>query len=125
MKWFRINFADPYEVLFLLPQVKCKKCGTEISKDSEFCSKCGKKFKWSLREKLLIKYISWHIKQDIKEQKLEYLKRKKNCKIHGLQNYLSLPKTNLITGEDHMDVCIVCLAKAMAEPCENPIEKKK
>ena len=108
------GFDAPYEAIFLLPDAVCKSCKTKIPQDEKNCPKCGRVFKWSLREKLATKLIlSYVAKEAVKEEAARILrefKSRKWCKIHGFQRTLTLQKDGR-----EIVCCTHCLAHAMVQ----------
>ena len=109
------GFDPPYEDLFLLPEAVCKSCKTKIPQDEKNCPKCGRVFKWSLREKLatwlILRYVSKEAVKEEAARTLREFKARKWCRIHGFQRTLTLPKDGR-----EIVVCTHCLANAMVQP---------
>jgi ribosomal protein L40E len=103
------------EMLFLLPEPLCKSCGAHIPPEFNDCPKCGKRFKWSLREKiarvLIMSYVTKEFAKEEAARALTDFKAKRWCKRHGFQRTLTLPKDG-----KEIVCCIKCLAIAMAKP---------
>jgi len=116
--------ASASEMLFLLPEPLCKACGTHVPSEVEDCPQCGKRFKWSLREKiaraLILSYVTKEFAKEEAARLLADFKARKLCRIHGFQRTLTLEKDGRA-----IVCCIPCLASAMANPVRRPSDYEK
>lgn len=105
------------EAIFLLPEPLCKSCGTHVPPEVEHCPQCGKKFKWSLREKIaraaIMAYVSKEVVREEAANVLAEFNARKWCRIHGFQRTLTLPKDGR-----EIVCCTHCLAHAMVQPAK-------
>ena len=112
------------EAIFLLPEPLCKSCKIRVPPEVSDCPKCGKVFKWSLREKLaramIMSYVSKEIVREEAAEALAELKARKWCKVHGFQRTLTLEKDGR-----EIVCCIPCLAYAMAKPIHRPSDYER
>lgn len=116
--------ATASEMLFLLPEPLCKSCGTHVPSEVEDCPQCGKKFKWSLREKIaramIMSYVTKEFAKEEAARALADFKARKWCKIHGFQRTLTLEKDGR-----PIVCCIPCLAHAMLQPARPPTDYER
>jgi RNA polymerase subunit RPABC4/transcription elongation factor Spt4 len=109
------KFAAPYEAIFLLPEPICKSCGTRILPEKTICHNCNKTFKHSFLENVFAAAIMVHVDKEDKKREAAYkladFNSRRQCKKHGFQKTITLPKDG-----KEIVCCIHCLAEVMATP---------